>query len=399
MREGKERPWSFKLRGWIDMKINELRLKWMTQHVSVAFALTASIHAFAANVVVGQVAPLSGLEAAQGRAYSAGLQLALTAANRAGGVNGHTFSLVKRDDASRPEATVAETKALFAQDKPMVLAGFFGNRNVADLLASGLLQQEKIALVGYRTTELQLEAPQLYSVRASLRDELLKLNGHLATIGITRVGLLYEDGPGAAAFVKAAEEVAAKAGVSIVAKASYPAGTVRVGPAVNAFLRAQPQAILMVATGGAAGGFIEQYRGGGGSAQLFAHSGTDIEQMSQRLSEEQMQGLAIAQVTPNPYKISSRLVKEFVDVATAKASNLDVPVSYAMMEGYIAGKVIVEAARRQGAKPTREGFAAALDGMHALDLGGYFVGFRPDMHNGSHFVDLTIVSSSGRIRQ
>lgn len=361
--------------------------------------LIAPLHAFGTTVVVGQVAPLIGIEAGQARAYAAGLRLAFAAANRGGGTNGHTFNLVQRDDASRPEDTVAATKAMLTEDKPMVLAGFFGTRNISDLIASGLLQQEKIALVGYRTTAANLDTPNLYSVRATLRDELRKVNEHLATIGITRVGLLYEDGPGAAALVQAAEDVSAKAGIEVVEKASYPAGTARVGPAATAFLKAQPQAILMVATGGAAAGFIEEYRGGGGTAQLFAESGTDVEQMSKRLSEEQMQGVAIAQVTPNPYKISSRLVKEFIDLATANRSDLGVPISYAMMEGYIAGKVIVEAVRRQGAKPTREGMSAALNAMHSFDLGGYLIGFRPDMHNGAHFVELTIVSSTGRIRQ
>ncbi len=112
-----------------------------------------------------------------------------------------------------------------------------------------------------------------------------------------------------------------------------------------------------------------------------------------------MQGVAIAQVTPNPYRISSRLVKEFSDLAAAKDSNLEVPISYAMMEGFIAGKVIVEAVRRQGPKPTREGMTGALDAMQAQDLGGYLVGFRPNMHNGSRFVELSIVNSAGHIQQ
>ena len=59
----------------------------------------------------------------------------------------------------------------------------------------------------------------------------------------------------------------------------------------------------------------------------------------------------------------------------------------------------VEAVRRQGPKPTREGIAAALDTMDSYDLGGYVVGFRPGMRTGSRFVELSIVSASGRIRQ
>ncbi|HEX7889799.1 MAG TPA: ABC transporter substrate-binding protein [Ramlibacter sp.] len=362
---------------------------------TAAWWAAQAVHA--ATIVVAQVGPMSGLEASQGRAYATGMQLWFNAVNKAGGINGHTFSLVRRDDAGRPEDTVTATKAVLAEDKPMVLAGYVGSKNITDLVATGMLEKERIALVGYRTTEIRPDTPLLYSVRATLADELNKLTEHLATIGITRLGLFYEDGPGAAALLKAADDAAAKAKASIASKASYPPGTARVTPAVDVFLKNPPQAILMISSGGAAAGFIEQYRSGGGAAQLFAHSGADIEQMSKRLSEEQMQGVAIAQVTPSPYKISTRLAKEFNDLA--KANTLEVPVSYSMMEGFIAAKVIVEAVRRQGAKPTREAMATTLDAMESYDLGGYVVGFRPNKRNGSRFVELSIVSGSGRIRQ
>jgi ABC-type branched-subunit amino acid transport system substrate-binding protein len=351
-----------------------------------------------APVVVGQVGPMSGLDANQGRAYAAGMQLLFTSVNKAGGVNGHTFTLVRKDDGGRPEDTVSVTAQLLAEDKPMVLAGYFGNRNIRDLVAAGVLEKNRIALVGYRAAEIRPETPLLYNVRATLRDEINKLTEHLATIGITRLGLLYEDGPGAAPLIAAAEEAAAKARATIMAKAKYAAGTNQVGAAVAEFSTKAPQAIIMVASGAAAAGFIEQYRAAGGTAQLFAHSGADIEQMSKRLSEEQMQGVAIAQVTPSPYKIASRLAKEFTD-AVAKTEKLDVPVSYTMMEGYIDAKVIVEAVRRQGARPTREGMAAALDGMDSYNLGGYVVGFKPGMRTGSKFVELSIISGAGKIRQ
>jgi branched-chain amino acid transport system substrate-binding protein len=343
--------------------------------------LAAAQMAQAAQIVIGQVGPMSGLEANQGRAYAAGMQLLFTGVNKAGGVNGHTFMLVRKDDGGRPEDTVSATKLLLSEDKPLVLAGYFGNRNITDLVGSGLLEKDKIALVGYRAAEIRPETPLLYNVRASLRDEINKLTEHLATIGITRLGLFYEEGPGAAALIAAAEEAATKANARIISKASYPSGTARVSPAIDTFAKVTPQAIIMVSSGAAAAGFIEQYRAAGGGAQLFAHSGADIEQLSKRLAEEQMQGVAIAQVTPSPYKISSKLGKDFTD-AVAKTDKLEVPVSYAMMEGYIAAKVIVEAVRRQGARPTREGMVTALDSMDNFNLGGYVVGFKPGMRSG-----------------
>ena len=238
----------------------------------------------------------------------------------------------------------------------------------------------------------------MYSVRADLRDEIQKMAEHLATIGLTRVGVLHEAGAGGDALVPVLEEVLRGTRQELLVRATYPAGTARVTQAVEAMLARPPQAILLLATGAAAAGFIEQYRLGGGTAQLFAQSSVDIEQLAQRLSEETMKGVAIAQVTPSPYRISVRLSKEFADAVAAR-KDPTVPPSYTMMEGFIAGKVIVEAARRMGAQASRERFVAALESMSAVDLGGYRVSFGPGQRHGSRFVELSIVSATGRIRQ
>lgn len=362
----------------------------------LAFASLAAPLAHAVQVVVGEVCAMSGLEANQGRAYGTGMQLYFDAVNKGGGVNGHTFALVRKDDGGLPAETVALTRKMLAEDNPMVLAGYFGNSNIEDLAASGVLEKTQIALIGYRVTQIRPETPYLYNVRAGLQDELDRFVEHVATVGIKRIGLFYEEGPGAAALLAAAEAAAKKAGLTLVAKASYPARTSQVGKAVETMTTAAPQAIFMVSTGAAAAGFIENY--GRAGAQLFAHSGVDIEQLTKRLAEEQMQGVSIAQVTPNPYKIANRLSKEFQEAAAAKKT-LEVPMSYAMMEGYIAGKVIVEAVRRQGAKPSREGMVRTLDAMDRYDMGGYVVGYKPGSRAGSKFVELSIISGTGKIRQ
>jgi ABC-type branched-subunit amino acid transport system substrate-binding protein len=338
------------------------------------------------------------MEANQGRSYSAGMELLFKQVNKAGGINGHQFTLVRKDDGGRPEDTVALTKELLADSKPLVLTGYFGNKNIDDLIASGVLQQEKVPLVGYRSWEIRAETPYVYSVRATLREQIAKLTEHLATIGITKLALFHEDGPGAQKLLAAADEAAKKAKVQIVGHASYQPGTAKATPAVDALMKAQPQAILLVSTGAAAAGFIEQYRASGGTAQIFTHADADVEQMAKRLADEQLQGVAISQVTPSPYKISSKVAKEMHDII-AKSDKLDVPVSYAMMEGFITAKVIVEAVRRQGRAPTREGIVAALDAMDNYDIGGFAVGYKPGMRTGSRWVELTIVSGAGKIRQ
>jgi branched-chain amino acid transport system substrate-binding protein len=367
-----------------------------------AFAATHAVQA--EQIVVGQVAPLSGPEGSQGKAYAAGMQLFFSGINKSGGVNGYTFALVSKDDGGRPEETVKISRQLLAENQPIVLAGYFGSRNISELISAGLLEKEKLALVGYRAADIRAETPLLFNVRASLRDELGKITDHLATLGITRLGLLYEEGPGAAALIAATEEIAKRGNATIVSTAAYETGTTRVADAVDTLVKAKPQALILVCTGAAGARFIDRYRADGGAAQIFVHSGADMERLAKQIAEDRlafvstvMQGVAISQVVPNPFHVS-RLAKELREAA-AKSGKPDAPVSYVMMEGYIAAKVIVEAVRRQGKRPTREGMAAALESIDNFNLSGYVVGFKPGMRSGSKFVELTIITGTGQIRQ
>lgn len=358
----------------------------------------AACASYAGQVVVGQVAPLSGLDANQGKAYGVGLQLAFNAANKGGGVNGNTIVLARKDDAGNPEATLKLTKELIEQDKALLLAGYFGIANIETIARSNILANEHIALVGWRAAQVRPETINLFNVRASLRDELFKVAEHLSTVGITRLGIVYEQGPGAVQLMTSAGEAAQKAKGTVVGMAGYPAGTTNVQQAVQGMIKVQPQAIMMIASGAAAAAFIDQYRKAGGTAQLFANDGVDMEQLGAKLDDAQMHGVSIAQAVPSPYKMQSRISKEFADVV-AKAGALEVPVSYAMMEGFIAGKVVVEAIRRQGKSPTREGTIDALGKMAYYDMGGYTVAYSPEIRAGSKFVELTILGGKGKVRQ
>lgn len=249
-------------------------LSWAFTEILMALTVGASVvgasPALAAQVVVGQVGPMSGLEASQSRAYAAGMQLRFSALNKAGGLNGHKFTLLCKDDDGRPEDTAVMTRQMIAEDKPLVLAGYFGGKNVADLVSTGVLAKGKIALVGYRTSEIQPDAPYLYSVRAGLRDEIDKLIGHLVTIGITRLGLFHEAGPGSTAVIAAAEDAARKARATIEGRASYVANTVSVSNAVDTFIRTPPQAIIIISSGAAAAAASSRRLNAAGSSSLHA---------------------------------------------------------------------------------------------------------------------------------
>jgi ABC-type branched-subunit amino acid transport system substrate-binding protein len=70
-----------------------------------------------------------------------------------------------------------------------------------------------------------------------------------------------------------------------------------------------------------------------------------------------------------------------------------------MLEGFAAAKVLVEALRRAGSKPTRASLHAALEGMDRFDLGGLEIGYSPTDHTGLDFADLSIIGSDGKFRR
>jgi len=384
------------------MKTKSLQTKgWRVARIGMALAGSgAAVLAHAAGWTVGQVGPMTGAEAIQGRAYAQGMRLYFDQVNKAGGVQGQPVELVVEDDGSHPDETVAKTRRLLAEAKPVVLAGYFGNRNLTALLDSKLLANSPLAIVGYQSTDTRvLSSPQIFSTRAGLSEQMAKISTHLATVGITRLALVYEDRPDAQALTALVEKAITPSGAKLVTSAMLR-GKTTIDKTVEQLQSSKtpPQAVLVVASSSGTAAFVEAYRMDGGTAQIYATAEADIEQLAKRLPVEYMSGLSIAQVVPSPYKVSARLNKEFRDAAAAAGKSLEVPVSFAMMEGYVNAKVIVEAMRRsQPVSP--EKVAAALHGIDAYDLGGYWVGYRPGSQIGSKYVDLSIVNASGRVTQ
>jgi branched-chain amino acid transport system substrate-binding protein len=102
--------------------------------------------------------------------------------------------------------------------------------------------------------------------------------------------------------------------------------------------------------------------------------------------------VVIAQVVPSPFGSGSVLVVPEYRAASEKLLGRQ-EYSFTSLESFIAAKVTVEAIRRASPNLTRETLMRALDSMSSYDVGGYVVNFSPKNHNGSKFVDLTIIGT------
>jgi hypothetical protein len=52
--------------------------------------------------------------------------------------------------------------------------------------------------------------------------------------------------------------------------------------------------------------------------------------------------------------------------------------------------------KKTGKDLTRAKFIKAVESVTDLDLGGYFVSYSPSNHNGSTYVDITVINKDGR---
>ena len=77
----------------------------------------------AADIVIGQAAPLSGTLASTGKEMVLGAKVYFDSINAQGGIGGRRINHVVKDDGYKTEETVRLTKELIEKDKAVGLIG------------------------------------------------------------------------------------------------------------------------------------------------------------------------------------------------------------------------------------------------------------------------------------
>jgi ABC-type branched-subunit amino acid transport system substrate-binding protein len=226
-------------------------------------------------------------------------------------------------------------------------------------------------------------------MRASYADELEKIVEHFAPLGITRFSIVhYDDVVGRENFT-AVERALKKRGLAAVSVASFKD---RAKPDIAAGVRdvakGSPDVVILTTLYKASADFIKLARATGLGAQIASNSFPGASPLAKELGA-QGAGTIVATVVPPPTKRSLPVVQEYQGAIEKQLGRKD--YSFTSLESFIAAKVAVEALKRAGPRPTREGFMQALDNLKSFDTGGYVVSFSPTNHNGSSFVELTVI--------
>lgn len=377
--------------------MKSLRLASAALAAGLGFALPAVAAApgvTAGEIVVGQDIDLTGTIAVRMKPLVAAADAYIERVNAAGGVNGRRIKVIRTDSANKPERTKANVKKLVEGDGVFAMWGISGTGNVAAALP--YLEERGVPLVGSTSGADSFYAkrhPLLVNLKAGYGDEIRRMATHLKDGYLTKVGVIYLDnGFGREAF-KSAEAAVKERGLEMVAVSKFKEDGSDIPQAVAAVAKAKPAAVMLLTLSGPAPKLVDEYVKAGSTAQFLALSIVASDALYKAIGDKS-RGIIVTQIVPFPWDRSVPLVKEYQDLMKAKGITEFSPSG---MEGYILAKALVEGLRGAGKDLTRARLVETFEKMHDRDLGGYRLSFSHDDHNGSDFVEMTMISREGKL--
>jgi branched-chain amino acid transport system substrate-binding protein len=344
------------------------------------------------EIVLGQSASLTGTAAESGQQMRDGANAYFELVNRKGGVNGRKIRLISLDDGGQTKAGEANTRKLISEEKVFLLFGYTG-RNTSEA-ALPIIGEANIPFFGAATGGESLHGKfdkNVFNVRASYKLETQALVDYLAITGIRRIGMIYHKDDTTKSNLKMTEDAVAKHSFKLVGDAQVDRNSSDVTEAFGVMGKLNPEAVVCNAAVKPLGQFVREMRKSGANSQFLSVSFVGSAIVKELKSEAA--GVIMAQVVPLPTRKRIPIVGEYHKALAEVGAKPE--YSFSGLEGFITAKVLVEGLKRSGKNPTRAGFIAAMEGTHDFDLGEYFVSYSPTNHNGSKYVDITVINKDG----
>jgi ABC-type branched-subunit amino acid transport system substrate-binding protein len=350
----------------------------------------------AQDIVVARVAGYTGPVVKEATEMSAGAQVYFDAINANGGVLGRKIKLLAIDDHFKTEETVQQIEALKGKISALLLP--VGSAQFSEVQKAGVLDRIDFPVLGVIPAVESFRAPMhknLFHFRAGDFDQIDKIIDLTTSVGMTKLGVLATNNPNGDQVISFMQEALGKRGLKLASVGRYTiAKAIDFGPAIKEYQKSQPDMVLLLGPPFATAQFVKDAKSAGVSSTLYGMSYTDFDMTIKTAGINLARGVAIAQVFPNLNNKTIPIVREFRDNFDKFGKLNGATPTYFNIEGYIGGKIIVEAIKRsKDASPA--GVRRGLEMLHDYDTGGFIVDFSPTKHNGSKFVDLSIIGAKG----
>ncbi|QJR13395.1 ABC transporter substrate-binding protein [Usitatibacter palustris] len=364
--------------------------------LSALFALAAQGAApgvTANEILIGQDVDLTGAIAVRMKPLLQAADAYFDKVNAAGGVHGRKIKVARLDSGNKPDKTKENIKA-FEKQGVFAMWAISGTGNVGAALPT--LTEKRIPLVGSTSGADSFYAkrnPMLINLKAGYGDEIRRMMSHLKDTYTTRVSIVYIDNGFGKEALKSAQEAAKANNLEVASVLSHKEDGSDMDAVAQATAKAKPAAVLMLTLSGPAPKMIDAYSKTGHQAQVFALSIIASDALYKAIGDKS-RGVIVTQVMPFPSDRNIAIVREYQDLVTPKGVK---DFSHAGVEGYVYAKALVEGLQAAGRNPTRESLIAAFEKMEDKNLGGFKLSFSPEKHNGSDFVEITMIGREGKL--
>lgn len=343
------------------------------------------------SIVFGQSAAFSGAAVDLGAGMHLGVLAAFEEANRAGGIHGRALGLVTEDDRYEGELAIANTRKLIA-DGVFALIGAVGTPT--SRVAWGIASDARVPYIGAFTGAGLLRGPDqpyVVNLRASYIQETEEMVKRLTEdLEFSKIAIFYQDDSYGQAGLDGVRLALDKRDLPLVGQGTYVRNTAAVKRALLDIRESDPEAIITIGAYRAAAQFILWAKRLGMRAMHLNVSFVGSNSLLRELGGNG-DGVVVTQVVPFPRDTEIPVVRDYQ--AAIRRVDPSAQPGFVSLEGYLAGRLVVEALRAStepgGPPPTREAFLQWLVDIGPYDLGGFEIEYGPGDNQGSDRVFLT----------
>jgi branched-chain amino acid transport system substrate-binding protein len=358
------------------------------------FGVAATV-SIADTIVIGQVLPLTGPLANVGKDIERSTRAHFDLINQRGGVNGRKLELFTEDDGNDAKVHAVAVTSLLKRGV-VAFVNCFGT--VGCMAEANALKATQVPLIGPIAGAPALRAAdvtRVFALRPAAQREIAHLVEYANRIGLKRVAVYVQDdgfgrgyfAPAQAAF-KAANVVAVVEVVFAPATPDYASDAARI-------VTADAEAVLMLANVTHSVGLIRAIRAKSANPYILNLAGQANAGFVKALQGESALA-AFAAFTPNPWSERAAISKEYRDAI--KAFSNEENYSFLSLEAYINAKMLTTALKSTRASSSEQ-ISGALSAMRDVDLGGFSAGYGAGRRDASSFVDLAVMTKTGRFAQ
>lgn len=322
------------------------------------------------SVRLAYIGDLSGPDAPTELTYFKGIKAAIDVANENGGAGGRTIELAAGDTKFDTAQAITEFKKYTTDNPSLAIVGI----NVSSMFEAldTRIKAAKVPVVGpLGVTQLTLANPYIYQAQADLPTSAEAISNFMASDlgGSPKVGVATISTASGDEWFNLFKTVAPEADATVTSHQKMDPAAVEAAAQVAQFKKEGAAAVTLHAGGGGGIALVKSMLTGGLDVPVYSTFGANGPALWKAAGALAPKVYAFDAFAPPDSDVPGRADLEAAMKANGDWDDFKAEKNYA--EGWVIGKLLVQALEAAGEDLNTETFTAALESPEGFDTGGY----------------------------